>query len=55
MNNSSQPNPLPVVFMVLGCALVALGAGWVYRPAALIVAGLMLVALAFLGRDRGGL
>ena len=34
---------------LLGCALVSLGAGMVYRPAGVIVAGILLVLLALFG------
>lgn len=52
--NDSQGNPFPSVFMALGATLFIGGIWWIYRPAALIVAGLLLMVLAFFGR-RGAL
>ena len=48
-----EPNPFPAIFMLAGSALLIGGCYWVYRPAALIAGGLLLMAWAFLGR-RGG-
>jgi hypothetical protein len=41
--------PICDIVGLLGCALVSLGAGMVYRPAGVIVAGILLVLLALFG------
>lgn len=51
--NQSQPNPFPGVFMGLGFLVLTVGAWRIYPPAALIAAGLMLLALGFIGRSGG--
>ena len=52
--NQSQPNPFPALFMTVGFAVLAGGVWWIYRPAALIVAGLVLLGLGYFGRSFGG-
>jgi hypothetical protein len=52
--NQLQPNPFPALFMTVGFAVLAGGVWWIYRPAALIVAGLVLLGLGYFGRSFGG-
>jgi hypothetical protein len=42
------------MFMLGGFVVLSGGAWWIYRPAGLIVAGLMLIGFGLFGR-RGGL
>lgn len=50
---ATSPNPFPGIFMLLGTALLIAGTAWVYRPAAVILAGLALLVLGFCGRREG--
>jgi hypothetical protein len=50
----NEPNPFPLSFMVFGGVAIAAGAWWIYRPAALIAAGLLLLAMGLYGRSAGG-
>jgi hypothetical protein len=43
-------NPFPGIFALAGSALFIAGIWLIYRPGALIAAGLMLMTLAFFGR-----
>jgi hypothetical protein len=52
--NQQTPNPFPAIFMALGFVTLAAGAFWIYRPAALIVIGLALLAVALFGRSPEG-
>jgi len=52
--NQSTPNPIPAVCMLLGAAVLAFGAWWIYRPAGVIAVGLMLLGLGLFGRSGGG-
>jgi len=47
---NGEPNPFPITFMLIGFVLVTAGVWWIYRPAALVAAGLILMGLAFIGR-----
>jgi len=49
-----EPNPFPFIFALVGFLVFTAGVWWIYRPAALIAAGLILIGLAFFGR-RGAL
>lgn len=49
-----SPNPFPGVFMLTGFLVLAAGVWWIYRPAALIVAGLVLLGFGFFGRGFSG-
>lgn len=46
-----ESNPFPLLFALGGFGLLTGGLWWIYRPAALIVGGLVLLGLAFLGRQ----
>jgi hypothetical protein len=46
-----KSNPFPGLFMLAGFCLLAGGGWWIYKPAGLIVAGLMLIGWAFFGRS----
>jgi hypothetical protein len=48
---SQTSNPFPALLIVLGLAVMAAGAWWIYRPAGLIVGGLMLLTLGWFGRS----
>lgn len=52
--NGPEPNPFPIIFLLVGLVLVAAGVWWIYRPAALVAVGLILMAMALIGR-RGAL
>jgi hypothetical protein len=52
MNESK--GPFPILFAILGFCVLLGGVWWIYRPAALITGGLVLLALGFLGRGFGG-
>jgi hypothetical protein len=44
---------LPDVLLVLGCALVSIGAGLIYLPAGIITAGVCMIGFALmLGRNK---
>lgn len=43
-------NPFPAIVMTLGSAALVCGVWWIYRPAGLIVAGVMLLVLGLFGR-----
>jgi hypothetical protein len=52
--NEPTSNPFPAVFAVIGFFVLLGGVWWIYRPAALIVGGIVLLVLGFLGRGFGG-
>lgn len=43
-------NPFPAICILGGALVLVGGIWWVYRPGAVIVAGLLLLALGLLGR-----
>jgi hypothetical protein len=50
----NQSIPFGAIFMLIGFLLLTGGIWWIYRPAALIVAGLVLLGWGFFGRRLAG-
>jgi uncharacterized membrane-anchored protein YitT (DUF2179 family) len=54
MSRYTELNLFPALFMLIGFGLLIAGVAYIYRPAALITAGVLLTAFGFFGR-RGAL
>jgi hypothetical protein len=52
--NEPTPNLFPLTCAVLGFCLLVTGVWFIYRPASLVLAGLLLLVLAVFGRPIGG-
>jgi hypothetical protein len=48
-----EPNPFPLSCLMFGGVAIATGAWWIYRPAGLIAAGLLLLVMGLFGRSAG--
>ena len=46
-------NPFPAIFMLAGSALLIAGVAWVWRPGAVMAAGVLLIVWAFMGQSGG--
>lgn len=53
MKRLDENGPFPLIFGLVGFCVLCGGVWWVYRPAALILAGVILMTIAFLGRSQG--
>lgn len=50
MTPTRTPNPFPGLLMLVGSLVLAAGASWIYRPAGVMVLGLVLLLLGMFGR-----